>query len=65
MRFLYIRLKNYIGIYNGMSLNQIEINFSNAINKVTVINGKNGCGKSTLLNALTVNPDPASCFIEN
>ena len=63
MRFLYAKLTGYIGIYNGLGLNSIEIDFSKAKNNITVISGANGCGKSTLLNALNVFPDSNDSFV--
>lgn len=51
MWITYIRLKNYIGIKNGVGTTQIEINF-NLRNKVNLLIGKNGSGKSTIINSL-------------
>ena len=67
MRLKYARLKGYIGIYNGMDgLTELEIDFSKAKNKITIIAGKNGSGKSTLEKALaTPLPDNSSCFVPN
>ena len=47
MRLLRLRLENYIGIYNGMGLDHIEIDFSKCLHKVLIIKGDNGTGKST------------------
>ena len=63
MRFLYSKLSGYIGIYNGLGLNELEIDFSKSKNNITVISGPNGCGKTTLLNALNVLPDTNDCFV--
>ncbi|MCM1215976.1 MAG: hypothetical protein NC548_15825 [Lachnospiraceae bacterium] len=63
MRILYIRLKGYVGIYNGLGLNEIELDLSKSKHKITVISGINGCGKTTLLKAASVLPDDSSCFI--
>src|SRR5574344_727092 len=63
MRFLYAKLTGYIGIYNGLRLSSIDIDFSKAKNKVCVISGPNGVGKSTLLNALNVMPDGNENFV--
>lgn len=52
MKILYLKLKNFIGIYNGMKRTEIELDFSKSKNKFVMIVGKNGSGKSTLLNAL-------------
>lgn len=63
MRFTYLRLTNYIGIYNGMGLYDIEIDFSKSLHKICVIKGTNGSGKSTIMNALSLFPDGYSAFI--
>lgn len=52
MRLLYIKLVNYIGIYNGMRLESIEIDFSKCKNNIVAIKGDNGTGKSTIFKAL-------------
>lgn len=63
MRLLHLRLENYIGIYNGMGLNHIEIDFSKCIHKVLIIKGDNGTGKSTIFKALTPLADSSINFI--
>lgn len=63
MRLKMVRLENYAGIMNGMSLNVIEIDFTRCTHRMIVIKGDNGSGKSTLFNALTPVPDDSSCFI--
>lgn len=63
MRFSYVRLKNYIGIYHGMRLNEIEIDFTKCKHKMVIIKGDNGSGKSTLFNAMTPLPDSNDNFI--
>ena len=65
MRFLSLRLINYIGIYNGMGLNEIFIDFSKCRYNTVIIRGLNGSGKSTLYKALSVLPDPNDQFIPN
>ena len=65
MRYLYAGFKGYIGFYNGLGLNHIEIDFSKCKNNIVLISGINGCGKSTLLNALNLFPDPSSSFTPN
>ena len=52
MRFMYLKLTNYIGIYNGMGLYDIEIDFSRSMHKVCVIKGTNGSGKSSVIDAI-------------
>lgn len=64
MRLLRVRLENYIGIYNGMGLITIDINFSLCVHPIAVIKGDNGTGKSTLYKALSPLPDPTIEFIE-
>lgn len=63
MKFQSIRLVNYIGIYNGMNLNEIFIDFTKCQYNTIIIRGLNGSGKSTLYNALTVLPDSNDQFI--
>lgn len=63
MRFLYVRLVGYIGLYSGLGLKQIDIDFGKAKNKICIISGPNGVGKSTIINALNLMPDDNSCFI--
>ena len=63
MRFLRVRLEGYAGIYNGLGLYVLDIDFTKAKNKVVVISGPNGVGKSTLLNALTIIPDGNDNFL--
>lgn len=56
MKLLMARLKNYIGIYNGIGKNDITLQFENA-KPIITIEGPNGSGKSTILNALNPFPD--------
>ena len=63
MRLLRLRLENYIGIYNGMGLSNIEIDFSKCIHKVLIIKGDNGTGKSTIFKALTPLADSSIDYI--
>lgn len=63
MRLLRLRLENYIGIYNGMGLSSIEIDFSKCIHKVLIIKGDNGTGKSTIFKALTPLADSSIDYI--
>lgn len=64
MRLLRLRLKNYIGIYNGMGLEDIEIDFSKCTHRILIIKGDNGTGKSTIFKALTPLSDSSINFIE-
>lgn len=63
MKIKSIRLVNYIGIFNGLGLNEIFIDFDRCIHKTVVIKGKNASGKSTLFKALHPLPDPNSSLI--
>lgn len=64
MRFLYVKLVGYAGLYNGSGLDSIEIDFTKCKNKITVISGPNGTGKSTIINALNILPDGNHNFLE-
>ena len=57
MRLNKLILKNYIGIYNGMGLHKIEIDFSKCINNIIVIKGDNGSGKSSIFKSIHPFPD--------
>lgn len=63
MKLLRLKLVNYIGIYNGLGLNEIDIDFSKCINRIVIIKGDNGTGKSTLFRALTPLSDSTLNFI--
>lgn len=65
MKFTSIHLENYIGIYNGMGLHEITIDFARGSHRNIIIRGDNGSGKSTLMKALSVFPDGNECFIPN
>ena len=63
MRFTYLELENYIGIYNGMGLYNIKINFLKSKHRICVIKGTNGSGKTTIQSALSLFPDSNDAFI--
>lgn len=63
MRLMSLKLQNYIGIYNGLGLNEIFIDFSKCIHRILIIKGDNGSGKSTLFKAMTPLPDASVNFI--
>lgn len=63
MRIVYAKLDGFIGIYNGLGLTELEIDFSKSRNHICVISGPNGCGKSTLLNALNLLPDNSGSLV--
>ncbi|MGL5750101.1 MAG: hypothetical protein ACRCXT_06210, partial [Paraclostridium sp.] len=65
MKINSIKLKNYIGIYNGLKLEEIYIDFSKSKYKTVVIIGDNGSGKSTLFSAMHPLPDGNDKFISN
>jgi DNA repair exonuclease SbcCD ATPase subunit len=53
MRITYIKLKNFIGIYNGTGKTELEIDFSKKNkNRIIILAGENGSGKTTLLSTL-------------
>lgn len=63
MRYTYACFKNYIGFYNGLGLEKVEIDFTRSRNNIILISGINGCGKSTLMNSLNPFPDPSSSYV--
>ena len=63
MRFTYLELENYIGIYNGMGLYNIKIDFLKFKHRICVIKGTNGSGKTTIQSALSLFPDSNESFI--
>ena len=65
MRYIRARFKGYIGFYNGMGLEIVDIDFSKCVHNIVLILGGNGSGKSTLLNSLNIFPDSSSSFIPN
>lgn len=66
MRFIHLRLKGYLRIYNGMKgLDEINIDFTKCKNKIVRLNGRNGSGKSTIEDALTFFPESPSEIVDN
>ena len=65
MKIVYIRLVGYIGIWNGLGLNDLELDLSKSKHKIILISGINGCGKSTLLRAISLLPDSSQDFTPN
>lgn len=63
MRIEKIILTNYIGPYNGMGRNEIEIDMTNFRKRKVLIMGQNGLGKSEILHSLTPFPDETSRLI--
>lgn len=62
-----LRLVNYGGIYNGMQLNDICIDFTKckSSSHIILVVGSNGSGKSTIVKAMKPLPDSNDCFIAN
>ena len=58
-----LKLLNYGGIYNGLGLNEIEIDFTRCQHRIILIKGDNGSGKSTIESALKPLPDDNTSFI--
>lgn len=58
-----LKLVNYGGIYNGMGLYEIEIDFTKCRHRIVLIKGDNGSGKSTIESALKPLPDDNASFI--
>lgn len=65
MKYKWIHLINYIGIYNGMGLNEIKIDFTKCKTNKIIIRGDNGSGKSSLMDAINILSDPNDKFIPN
>lgn len=63
MKIELLRMKNYIGIYNGLGREEITIDFSKSKHKIILIKGDNGSGKTTIDNAASPLPDDNSSFI--
>lgn len=63
MRYLRAILKNYIGIYNGMGLYEIDLDFTKCQHNIVLITGRNGSGKSVTMNSINPFPDGSSSFI--
>lgn len=53
MKVTYLKLKNVAGLKVGSNLDEIEIDFTNSINKIIGIIGANTSGKSTLISTIT------------
>lgn len=63
MKYLRAKFKNYIGFYNGMGLNEIDVDLSKCQHNIVLITGRNGIGKSTFTTHLNPFPDPSNDFI--
>ena len=56
VKLVRLKLVNFIGIYLGLGLNEIEIDFSKSTNNIILILGNNGSGKTTIINEITPLP---------
>lgn len=63
MKFKWIKLIGYGGIWQGILQKEIYIDFTKTNSRIITILGDNGSGKSTLLNALNIFPDDNSMFL--
>ena len=52
MKITYLKLKNFIGIYNGLGRKEIELDLTKGSNSITLLVGTNGSGKSTIMSTL-------------
>lgn len=64
MKFKWIKLIGYGGIYQGMKRKEILIDFTKANSRIIAILGDNGSGKSTLETAISIFPDDNSMFLK-
>lgn len=53
MKISYLKLVNFAGIYAGLGLNEIELDFTKSKNVINMLLGSNGCGKSVIQTNLT------------
>src|SRR5574344_55133 len=53
LKVLFIKLKNVAGIYAGMQLTKLEIDFNKNDKMFNLLNGSNGSGKSTIINSIS------------
>lgn len=60
-----IELIGYVGIFNGLGIKDLYIDFTKSNRGLFIIIGDNGSGKTTLLNAISPLPDDNSSFIPN
>ena len=62
MKVVYLRLKGYIKVLNGMGLDEITIDMSNFKNRIILIQGENGCAKSTIIDAMNPSVDSSDSY---
>ena len=52
MKIIYAKFINFSGIYAGIGVEEIELDFSKADNVITMLLGGNGAGKTTIMSLL-------------
>ncbi len=52
MKITFLKLTNFLGIFNGLNRRELEIDFTKGTNDITLLIGENGSGKSTILSTL-------------
>ena len=60
-----IELINYGGLYNGIGLQQLKLDFTQCTHNKILISGPNGSGKSTIISAINPYPDSNDKFVPN
>jgi len=60
-----IELINYGGLYNGIGLQQLKLDFTKCTHNKILISGPNGSGKSTIISAINPFPDGNERFVPN
>lgn len=65
MKITKLILKNFSAIKNAMNAYEVEIDFSNSVNKICLLIGPNGCGKTTILSLMTPFADIGNLDVRN
>lgn len=65
MKYTRAIFHGYIGFYNGMGIDHLDIDFTKCKYNIILITGMNGSGKSTLQKALNIFPDSSTDYIPN
>lgn len=63
MKLKSLYLENYIGVFQGLGLNKLFIDFSKCRYNITVFKGDNGSGKSSIFNTIHPMCDNSSSYI--
>ena len=63
MRLIKAKLRGFIGIKEGLGLDEVEVNFE-GLEGLVALEGANGMGKTTLLRTLAGRLEPAE-ILEN